>query len=415
MHRPLDLPRKGFPLNADPADQLRLLDIAEQDARLAQLTHRRRTLPEIAEIERLSELRATVSDRIIGAETEAGDVAREVAKAETDVEQVRARSGRDQDRLDSGAITSAKELESLQHEIGSLAKRQADLEDIELEILERQEEANRVLAELRQESTDLDVQLAQATHTRDEAFAEMDKDAGFVIEGRASLAGSVSAELLALYEKIRAKQGVGAAALHRGQCGACRMQINSTEMGEIRDGRARRRPASRGLRRHLGPHGRVGAVTRRFIVEADGGARGNPGQAAYGALVRDPECGEVLLERGERIGIASNNVAEYRGLIAGLEAVRPARPGRAGRGADGLQARRRADVGSLAGEAPRHEEARQAGLRRVPQRPGQLHLDPAREEQGRGPARQRRPGRHVDRGPARPRRATRIQVWVRIG
>ena len=62
----------------------------------------------------------------------------------------------------------------------------------------------------------------------------MDKDAGFVHEGRASLAGSISAELLALYEKIRAKQGVGAAALHRGQCGACRMQINSTEMGEIR-------------------------------------------------------------------------------------------------------------------------------------------------------------------------------------
>ena len=92
MHRPLDVPRKGFPLNADPADQLRLLDIAEQDARLAQLTHRRRSLPEIAEIERLSALRATVSDRIIGAETEASDVAREVAKAEIDVEQVRARS-----------------------------------------------------------------------------------------------------------------------------------------------------------------------------------------------------------------------------------------------------------------------------------------------------------------------------------
>ncbi len=62
-------------------------------------------------------------------------------------------------------------------------------------------------------------------------------------------------------------------------------------------------------------------MTRRFIVEADGGARGNPGPAAYGALVRDPESGEILLERGARIGIASNNVAEYRGLIAGLEAA----------------------------------------------------------------------------------------------
>jgi ribonuclease H / adenosylcobalamin/alpha-ribazole phosphatase len=62
-------------------------------------------------------------------------------------------------------------------------------------------------------------------------------------------------------------------------------------------------------------------VSRRVIVEADGGSRGNPGPAAYGALVRDADTGEVIAERGEAIGIATNNVAEYRGLIAGLELV----------------------------------------------------------------------------------------------
>jgi probable phosphoglycerate mutase len=62
-------------------------------------------------------------------------------------------------------------------------------------------------------------------------------------------------------------------------------------------------------------------VSRLLIVEADGGSRGNPGEAAYGAVVRDGETGEVLAERAERIGIASNNVAEYRGIIAGLEAA----------------------------------------------------------------------------------------------
>jgi ribonuclease HI len=62
-------------------------------------------------------------------------------------------------------------------------------------------------------------------------------------------------------------------------------------------------------------------MTRRFIVEADGGARGNPGAAAFGAVVIDPDSGDVLVERAETIGHASNNVAEYRGLIAGLEAV----------------------------------------------------------------------------------------------
>jgi ribonuclease H / adenosylcobalamin/alpha-ribazole phosphatase len=59
----------------------------------------------------------------------------------------------------------------------------------------------------------------------------------------------------------------------------------------------------------------------RFIVEADGGSRGNPGPAGYGALVRDPDTGIVLAERSESIGTATNNVAEYNGLIAGLRAA----------------------------------------------------------------------------------------------
>ncbi len=62
-------------------------------------------------------------------------------------------------------------------------------------------------------------------------------------------------------------------------------------------------------------------TARRVIVEADGGSRGNPGPAGYGALVRDADTGELLREVGEGIGVASNNVAEYRGLIAGLEAA----------------------------------------------------------------------------------------------
>ena len=61
---------------------------------------------------------------------------------------------------------------------------------------------------------------------------------------------------------------------------------------------------------------------RAVIVEADGGSRGNPGNAAYGAVLRDADTGAVIAERGERIGVATNNVAEYRGLIAGLELYR---------------------------------------------------------------------------------------------
>ena len=148
----MDAPRKGLTLNADPADQLRLLDIAEQDARLAQLTHRRRTLPEIAEIEQLTGHAETVRDRIVGAETEASDVAREVAKAETDVEQVRARATprRRAARLRRDHLGQGAGEPAARDRLAG--RRQSDLEDIELEILERQEDVNRVLSELRQEA-----------------------------------------------------------------------------------------------------------------------------------------------------------------------------------------------------------------------------------------------------------------------
>ncbi|MFE7183799.1 bifunctional RNase H/acid phosphatase [Streptomyces erythrochromogenes] len=64
----------------------------------------------------------------------------------------------------------------------------------------------------------------------------------------------------------------------------------------------------------------------RFVVEADGGSRGNPGPAGYGAVVLDPASGETLAERAEFIGVATNNVAEYKGLIAGLAAARDLAP-----------------------------------------------------------------------------------------
>lgn len=70
-------------------------------------------------------------------------------------------------------------------------------------------------------------------------------------------------------------------------------------------------------------------TSRRLIVEADGGSRGNPGPAAYGALVRDRDTDQVLDREGCTLGVATNNVAEYSGLIAGLEMVKAIDPGAA--------------------------------------------------------------------------------------
>ena len=67
-------------------------------------------------------------------------------------------------------------------------------------------------------------------------------------------------------------------------------------------------------------------MTRRLVIEADGGSRGNPGPAGYGAVVRDAVTGAVLAERAGYLGTATNNVAEYNGLIAGALAARAIDP-----------------------------------------------------------------------------------------
>ncbi len=106
-------------LNAEPADQIRLLDVQDLDVRLQQLAHKRKSLPEHAEIESLNRDLAQLRDLLVAAQTEESDCTREQTKAEQDVDQVRQRAARDQKRLDSGAVSSPKDLENLQRELAS--------------------------------------------------------------------------------------------------------------------------------------------------------------------------------------------------------------------------------------------------------------------------------------------------------
>lgn len=234
----MDHPRTEYrrpTLNAAPADQIRLLDLQALDSRLDQLAHRRRTLPEHAQVEQLSERFTTVRDLLVAAQTEEGDIGREQTKAEADVDAVRARASRDQQRLDSGMITSSKELTNLQHEIVSLARRQADLEEIVLDCMERRENAQNRVTELETERERVADQRGEAERRRKAVLAEIDADAGFVRKQRDTLAPDVPSDLLALYEKLRGQQGgVGAAALRQRRCEGCRLELGITELNAAR-------------------------------------------------------------------------------------------------------------------------------------------------------------------------------------
>ncbi|RKE18866.1 zinc ribbon domain-containing protein [Streptomyces sp. TLI_171] len=222
-------------MNAAPADQIRLLDLQAFDSRLDQLAHRRRTLPEHAEIDKATADHTALKDLVVAAQAQLGDTTREQAKAEADVEQVRARAARNQQRMDSGAVTSPKDLENLQHENASLAKRQGDLEDVVLEVMERLESAQTRVTELTARLEHSSVVVAEAEARRDAQFAELDAEAEKVRRDREVIAGIIPADLMKVYQRLREQQGgVGAARLYQRRCEGCRTEFSITEFNAIK-------------------------------------------------------------------------------------------------------------------------------------------------------------------------------------
>jgi uncharacterized protein len=206
------------------------------DSKLDQLAHRRRNLPELAEIARVTSSLTEVGDLLVAAQTEESDVRREVSKAEADVEAVRSRSIRDRQRMENGAVGSAKELEALQHEVESLARRQSVLEDIELEAMERLESIQVRVAELTESREALTTELTDLEQHRDGVFADIDRDAEYIGGERIRAAAGLPVDLMALYAKLRADQGgIGAAALWQGKCQGCRLQLTPMEIARVRD------------------------------------------------------------------------------------------------------------------------------------------------------------------------------------
>lgn len=221
-------------MKADPHALWRLLDVQELDSRIDRLAHRRRTLPELAEIDHLRKQRQVAADQVVVAQTEADDLAREQRKADADVEQVKARRVRNQQRLDQGQVGSPKELQSLQHEIETLERRISDLEDAELEVMERLETAQAELDQLQASINEYDESLRALLQRCDAATADIDSEVGDAESERAQIVSGIPADLLRLYEKLRASHGgVGAAALVQRRCQGCRLELNAADLRDI--------------------------------------------------------------------------------------------------------------------------------------------------------------------------------------
>ncbi len=219
-------------LKAAPESQALLLELQALDTKLNQLGHRASTLPELITIAVLTTERDALRGTV-GVQSGAWEDAQlELKRTEADVAVVEARVTRDKQRLQ--ATSSQKDVAALEQELAALAKRQNDLEDIELAVMETVDERASSLAGSRAELESLDARIAQAAASRDEAIAELDIERQRATASRNEIAGRIPGDLLALYEKQRARYGVGASLLRGGVSSASGVTLNSSDMVTVR-------------------------------------------------------------------------------------------------------------------------------------------------------------------------------------
>lgn len=219
-------------MKADPADQRRLLELAALDAELARTQHRRRTLPEQAEVEQAEETVRARRDAVVIANTSVSDLDRDVAKLDREVEQVRTREARDRSLLDSGSV-SAKQMTDLEHELATLTRRRGVLEDEQLEVMERHEATQADLAHEQAGLDEAEKALADAVERRDGVVGDLDVLELRRSEERAGVAVALPDDLVGLYDKVRARSGTGAGELSGNRCGACRIEMDRSELGRV--------------------------------------------------------------------------------------------------------------------------------------------------------------------------------------
>lgn len=219
---------------ADPAAQRTLLTLADLDSEVARVQHAARSLPQHKAIASLMEARQAVTDELVASSIEVDDLGVAVSKAEADLAPVKARLVRNQQRVDDGSVSDPKTLRSLTDEVAHLTRRISELEDAELELMGQLEEATAHRDKIAAQKAEVETRLRDEVAGRDVAVGKLRKEAADLAETRAPIAGRIPADLLGLYEKLRASSGLGAAAVKSGRCGGCQLQLTPADLDAYR-------------------------------------------------------------------------------------------------------------------------------------------------------------------------------------
>ncbi|GAA4877574.1 zinc ribbon domain-containing protein [Saccharopolyspora cebuensis] len=220
-------------MKADPAVQRRLLDLAEVDADLNRVTHRRRTLPELTEVGEAERDLTAKRDDLVVVQTSYNDLDREVKRLEGEVDQLRKREQRDRELMSGGA--SPKQLEDLERELEALTRRQGVLEDELLDVMEQREALEMNVSKATEAATAAEERVAEVQERRDAAVADLDTAEARGTASRRLILDNVPEGLAALYERIREQKGVGAGLLQGARCGACRLELDRSALNDVRE------------------------------------------------------------------------------------------------------------------------------------------------------------------------------------
>lgn len=219
-------------MKADAVQQLSLLELASVDAELTRLTHRAGHLAEQQRFDASVAEHREAGDRLAVLGIAIEDVDGQVAKLEDEIDGVRKREDRDRALLKGGSV-DPKNVAELQHELEALERRQAALEDSLLELMERREQLESERSEQTDRVAEMKRAMIAAEDTRDGALVELDQAKHRAVSRRTELTKALEADLLALYEKLRAKGGVAASLLQARRCGACRIEIDKGELARL--------------------------------------------------------------------------------------------------------------------------------------------------------------------------------------
>ena len=219
-------------LKASPNDQAHLLELQALDTRIQQLDYRAKMLPQLAVIAGLESESTALRVETLSTTGALEDAKGELGRIESDVAVVEARIKRDTDRLQ--VSSSVKDVAGLESELAGLTRRQNELEEIELGVMERVEALETASRELRTRHDELQGRIASIVAEKDDSLGGLTSERSHSTANRSTIAGTLPEDLLALYERQRARYGQGASLLRGGVSEASGLKLNEFDMAAIR-------------------------------------------------------------------------------------------------------------------------------------------------------------------------------------